>query len=496
MPTTTNTHTLKVPESILKMADTMQVDPFDAELFQSPRAVPAVSKRKRPTSSSASATPASRSQSSTAAAPIIDVDAPLAESSAERKARVFVQTQLDRLRQEEQQRTESTDHSIAGGSYVSGKCPTLEVKSIFSDVISGGPSRQAIIQSFIACMHLIAIQAYNAEADERRGRKMARGIALDAHYLQLVQRADLFRTWRLTFFTSLLINISDSAREQRMREMSTDAEPNESIVTLHPLPMQKFLGYMLWVPIPRSPDDLAGKKNCYTCCTPLREGQSSCYKTVRLARTDRTGVPQQGEQQHTAYVDQSTTSAHSATRITPEIVGSSEADKHVHFQICSSCNDSTQMWLGMRDLFRSERNLAIVAVEKMVKQYASQNKRLTCAEFVEAYLRERDPPSIWNDVYKCFRMLVNSFGMFLRSACAESTARCMSGLFYDIFPDGDPRNNPFNKPVDPPSRATRVVKEMLSMSVEARLEHLHRLTDPDASEDIGAVWRALQSLPQ
>lgn len=482
--------TSKVPPSILKMADTMQVDPFDAELFQKPRALtPSVSKRSR--SSSTSTTSTSRRRPSAATTPTTTALQPPSESSsAERKARVFVQSQLDQLRQEEEQRhSGAMDHSIAGGAYVSGVCPTLEVKSIFSDVISGTSTRQAISQSFVACLRLIAIQAYNADADKRRARKLQSGIPLDAAYMQLVQRADLFRTWRLTFFTSLLINISDAAHEQHMREASVDAEPNESIVTLHPLPLQKFLGHMLWAPIPRTSDNLAGKKNCYTCSTPLREGQSSCYKTVRLSRVNRTGVPQ--HEQHVDGGSSTSSSTCSTTRITPEIVGSSEADKHVHFQICSSCNDSIQMWLGMRDLFRSERNLAITKVQQMAALYAAQKKPLTCTEFVEVYMHERNPSSIWNDVYKCFRMLVNSFGMFLRSACAESTARCMSGLFYDIFPDGDPRNNPHNKPVDPPSHATQTVAQMLSMSVEERLNHLHHLMDPNASDDVGAVWRTL-----
>lgn len=482
-----NTQIYTVPKDALVLASTLD-DPLDAELFQKPQAAPVApsSKRKRTPST------ASNKRQATGADGVVNV------SSAERKARSFVQNKLQQLTQAEQQsqsaassNTPSTqDHSISGGSYVNETCSTLLVKSIFSDVVF---ERNALSKSFEACLQLVAYQAYNSKADVTRGQRLLRGEQLDPQYMQLVRQADLFRTWRSTLYTSLLVNIGEAAQAQRQHEANVGAEPNEPTHTMHPLAMQKFLGYMLWVPMESAPDTLAGKKNCYTCSTPLREGQSSCYTAPRLTRVDRTGVPQQ----HGVHSADSTpetrmsdtTATHNAT---VEIIGEHPADRIVHFQICSQCNETVGLWLGIRDLFRCERNNAIRSLRAMMQRCdANRAPRPKLQEFVAAYVQERTPNKLSQDIFKCLRALINTLCMFLRTSCSESTARRMSCLFYDIFPRDDPRNNPDNKPVDPPSRATKIMEQMVDMNVEQRLEHLQHLMDPHASEDIGALWRSI-----
>lgn len=489
-----------MPENALESVKNM-ADVLDAALFESPRATStAAFKRKRPPSASGTGKRQVRG-ASVAGTDTSTSQPPLSE--AQRKAHAFVTNQLQRLQNEDQQRQESSalqDHSIAGGSYVAESCPMLVVQSVFSDVISRRNERPLMIDSFQACVQLIAIQAYSNKADMQRAHKLQQGQCLDPSYMSLLKRADRFRTWRSRLYTSLMINISIAADTQRRKEAETSAEPNEPINSLNPMAMQKFLGYLLWIPMSDVPDTLPGKKNCYTCSTPLREGQSTCYTATRLARVDRTGVPQ------TANVDSTTTTTTTAidtherpvhASSMPEIVGSHDSDRLVQFQVCSQCNEAVGLWLGIRDLFRCERNIAIKYLHTMLQHCATNALPAPkMQEFVDSYLKARDPLRIWNDTYKCLRKLINTMGMFLRHACEESTARSMSSLFYDIFPHNDCRNNPLEQPVDPPSRATRDAAKLLEMSVPERLQYLQQMMDycganNSSNNDMDPIWSDL-----
>jgi hypothetical protein len=465
-------------------------DPLDSLIFQPP--VKVVNKRRRAPSAAASKR--------------IAPPAVMPVSDAERKAQEFIQQKLATAIAAEVARTSvpklasSTssveDHSIAGGSYIDETCRVVSVHSMFSTYLSDEPYRSRMSESFIACTKLIAIQAYNGKADNYRRDRLINNESVGQEYMELVKKADMFRTWRSTLYTSLLINLNEASDEHREYERHGSAEDYELPKILNPLALQKFLGYLLWIPMERSTDTLAGKKQCYTCSSLLREGQSYCCPAPRLVRINRTGIPQ--SKSNAAVSTSQLSAADKVVRDSVvgggdrpvEIVESTDNDRIVHFQICSQCDEMVGLWLAIMDIFRNERNCAIRFLNDSLASCKARGvPPPKLAAFVEQYMTFRAPEKIWQDLRKWLRALVNPLGMFLRKACSERIARAARGLFHDMFEmEEDPRANPFNKPIESMNDSLKSALKMVDMTVEQRLNHLLHMVDPNAVEDIGALW--------
>lgn len=496
-----------VPPEDLQFATCIS-DPADSAIFDAPtkpsKAPSSARKRtKRPANAPNSKQQCLENLSSTscddavALAPV--VSAPISES--ERKAQRFLYDKLiEAVQQTEKQfdaenaDKNSSSHSIANGSYIEETCPLTMIQSVFSKPFNNTIECALMGESYAACIELIATQVYNEKADDMRCDRLLTGKTLPEEYMELVRKADKFRVWRCMLYTSIMVNINREAEKQRAFELYDSAEDDESLTIPNPLALQKFFGYLMWIPAKRSINQLAGKGRCYVCSCPLREGQSYNYLLPRLTATDRTAVPNSSvSNEQTGFSNIATTHQQP---IRTETLSENSTDFKVYFQICSQCDEMTTIFLSSRDGFRNERNAAILTLRDIVNTHsAMQQPPPSLKKFVAEYMKRREPKRVWQDEKKRLRAIINSLGSFLRRNCSESMARATRNLYHDIFKrDDDPRANPFDCVVEHLDENAQRAVSLMHMTVEERLQYLQQRIDPHNVDSVNRIWTTMKSV--